>query len=344
MLGDRLFPPGTHAAAAPAPQPRIRHRVAVLVLPTVHAFELAVAHEVFGLARPEVGVEWYDFRVCATTGEEIDVGGFTIRARWGLDGLRGAGTVVVPAASPLDEPPAAALAALRAAHADGARVVSYCSGAFALAAANLLDGRPATTHWMYTETLASRYPSIDLHPDVLYVDDGDILTSAGTSAAIDVSLHLVRRDYGSEVANYIARRMVVPPHRDGGQAQYIDRPIPAREGDYELAGTLDWIAAHLGEPLTIEQMAGHALMSARTFLRRFRDATGTTPLRWLLLQRIRRARELLEATDVPIERIAAECGFGTAANLRTHFQRVVATTPTAYRRAFRAQAGPAPVG
>jgi transcriptional regulator GlxA family with amidase domain len=246
----------------------------------------------------------------------------------------------VPSGWPDRRPPAPLIDALRAAHARGARLVSYCSGAFTLAAAGVLDGRRATTHWMYTSELAKRYPSIDIEPDVLYVDDGQVLTSAGTSAAIDVSLHIVRTDYGSDVANAVARRMVVPPHRDGGQAQFVDRPVPATSDADGLAPTLDWAIEHLDEPLTVERLAAHALMSTRTFMRRFRASTGTTPLRWLLQQRVLHARHLLEDTDESIDRIAERAGFGSAANLRAHFSKVVGTTPTAYRRTFRADRAP----
>jgi AraC family transcriptional activator FtrA len=320
------------------------HEVVAVALPGAHAFEIAVAHEVFGLRRPELGVEWYGFRLCAIDDAPVDVGGFTLQTPHRLDALGEADTVVVPACPPDLDPPPALRAALRGAYARGARMVAYCSGAFALAAAGILDGRPATTHWMYTSSLARRYPSVRVLPDVLYVDDGQVLTSAGTSAAIDVSLHVVRCDYGTEVTNAVARRMVVPPQRDGGQAQFVDQPVPAREEGFVLGPTLDWIVDHLDEPLTVEQMAAHALTSTRTFMRRFRAATGTTPLQWLLRQRIRHARRLLETTDEPIERVAQWCGLGTAANLRVHFQRAVATTPTAYRRAFRARHGEARAG
>jgi transcriptional regulator GlxA family with amidase domain len=213
-------------------------------------------------------------------------------------------------------------------------MVSYCSGAFALAAAGILDGRHATTHWMYADKLARRYPSVRVVPDVLYVDDGQVMTSAGTAAGIDLSLHIVRRDYGSDVANKVARRMVVPPHRDGGQAQFVDLPVPPVDDTVLLGPTLDWIVDHLAEPLTVDAMAAHAMVSPRTFARRFRAVTGTTPLQWLLHQRVAHARRLLETSDLPIERIADASGLGSAANLRAHFQRVVGTTPTSYRRTF----------
>lgn len=312
---------------------RSRHTVAAVALPGNHAFELGIACEVFGLDRPELGVEWYDFMVCAA-GPRIDHGSFTLSTEHRFEDLARADTIVMPVAPMETAPPAELLEQLAAAKARGARLVSYCSGAFALAAAGTLDGHRATTHWMYARRLAERYPNVRVMPDVLYIDDGQVLTSAGTSAGIDLSLHIVRSDYGTDVANAVARRMVVPPHRDGGQAQFVDQPIPDDAG-LTLAPTIDWIVDNLCEPLTIEDMAAHAMMSTRTFMRRFRGAAGTTPLRFLLQQRVRHARRLLETTDEPIERIAQECGFGTAANLRLHFQRSVSTTPTRYRATFR---------
>ena len=204
-----------------------------------------------------------------------------------------------------------------------------------LAAAGLLDGRSATTHWRYAAQLASRHPRIRVDPDVLYIDDGQILTSAGTAAGIDLCLHIVRLDYGAEIANKVARRMVVAPHRDGGQAQYVDAPVPAEPSGDGLSATLVWAVEHLAEPLIIAELARRASMSERTFLRRFRAATGTTPLGWLLDQRLLLARRLLETTDAPVERVATLSGFGSAANLRLHVARRLSTTPLAYRRSFR---------
>jgi len=315
-----------------------RHTVVVPVMPGAHAFELGVACEVFGLARPELGVDWYRFVVCSVEGGPVDLGGFHLDTPHGLDALDEADTVVVPVCPPDPGAPPALALALHRAYERGARLVSYCSGAFALAAAGVLDGRPATTHWMYAARLARDYPAVDVRPDVLYVDDGQVLTSAGTAAGIDLSLHIVRRDYGTEVANYVARRMVVPPHRDGGQAQFVEQPVPKGDDASVLAPTLDWIVDRLHDPLTVEQMAAHAMMSTRTFMRRFRAVTGTTPLRWLLQQRVAHARRLLEQTDEPVERVAQACGFGSATTLRMHFQRFVATTPTDYRRTFKGQA------
>jgi AraC family transcriptional regulator, transcriptional activator FtrA len=313
---------------------RSRHTVAAAVAPGNHPFELSVACEVFGLERRELGVPWYRFLVCAEGGR-VDLGCFTLETRHGVDELARADTVIVPAWSPDTAPSPALAGALRAAYGRGARLVSFCSGAFALAAAGVLDGRRVTTHWMYADRLAAQYPEIHVLPDVLYVDDGQVLTSAGTSAGIDLSLHIVRQDYGAEIANAVARRMVVPPHRDGGQAQFVDRPVPETSDSDALGRTLDWIVDNLDQPLTVDQMAAHALMSSRTFMRRFRAGTGTTPLQWLSQQRIFHARRLLETTDAAVDYVAHTCGFGSAANLRVHFQRAVGTAPTSYRRAFR---------
>jgi transcriptional regulator GlxA family with amidase domain len=244
--------------------------------------------------------------------------------------------VIVPASAHDDEQPTPELIdALQRAHRRGARMMSVCSGAFTLAAAGLLDGRRATTHWMHADELARRYPSIDVDPKVLYVDEGDVLTSAGTAAGIDLCLHVVRQDLGADVANAVARRMVVPPHRDGGQAQFVDQPVARCADEDPLSGVLGWMLEHLDEPLTVEDLARRSTMSPRTFARRFRAVTGTTPLQWLLSQRVLLAQRLLETSDDPVELIATRCGFGTAAGLRQHFQRSTGTSPMAYRRTFR---------
>jgi AraC family transcriptional activator FtrA len=311
------------------------HTVAAVVVPGSHPFELAVACEVFGMDRPELGVPWYRFIVCAVR-PRVDVGAYVLEAPHGLDVLNTADTIVVPACDPDLGAPPELTAALRAAYERGARLVSFCSGAFALAAAGALDGRRVTTHWLHAARLAAEYPDIVVEPDVLYIDSGQVLTSAGTSAGIDLSLYIVRQDYGAEVANAVARRMVVPPHRDGGQAQFLDQPVPEGSDPASLGRTLDWIVDNLDRPLTIEDMAAHALMSTRTFMRRFRAATGTTPLRWLSQQRIAHARRVLESSDVSVDRVAQVSGFGSAANFRVHFARAVGIAPTSYRRAFRA--------
>ncbi|MCC6437986.1 MAG: helix-turn-helix domain-containing protein [Acidimicrobiales bacterium] len=313
------------------------HTVAVVVDEGMHAFEFGVACEVFGLRRPELGVAWYEFRVCGPSVAAVRANeGFALQADHDWSALVEADTVGVPAAPALPEPSNPALVdALRTAARNGARMVSFCSGAFLLAEAGLLDDRPATTHWMHAPAFRRRFPRVKLHPDVLYVDDGDVLTSAGTAAGIDLALHIVRLDHGAEVANAVARRMVVPPHRDGGQAQFTSPPLPSPgDADVGLAATMDWMVANLGEPLTVADMAAHALMSARTFARRFRAATGTTPHEWLSAHRVRHAQRLLEATDLPVERVAVEAGLGSAANLRLRF-RTVGLSPTVYRRRFR---------
>jgi AraC family transcriptional activator FtrA len=310
------------------------HKVAVAVVDGVALFELAVAWEVFGTDRRELTQDWYDFRlVAAEPGEIRTQGGFKLETPYGVEALAEADTIIVPACADVDahDP---LLVELRAAHDRGARIASICTGAFVLAAAGLLDGRRATTHWMHAEQLAERYPNVDVDPNVLYVEDGPIFTSAGTAAGIDMCLHMVRLDLGSEVANAVARRMVVPPHRNGGQAQYVDAPLPRADED-TLGPVLDWAVANLEEPLTLEDMARKARISTRTLVRRFQAATGTTPLQWLLGQRVRRAQHLLEATNEPVERIASLAGFGTAANLRQHFTRTVGVPPMTYRRTFR---------
>jgi AraC family transcriptional activator FtrA len=285
--------------------------------------------------------------VCAPGGAGAAVrtsSGFDLVAPHGLEAIRRADTVVVPGVGDLDAPyPAAALDALRAAAARGARVMSICTGAFALAHAGLLDGRRATTHWSEADELASAFPAVDVDATVLYVDEGQVLTSAGVAAGIDLSLHVVRRDHGAERAAAIAREMVVAPHREGGQAQFLTRPIeraPAEAGPHSagLQATRAWALEHLAEPLTVARMARHAAVSPRTFARRFVEETGTTPAQWLLEQRTRAAQELLEHTDLAIEQVAAHAGFGTTSGLREHLRRRLQTTPTAYRRAFRTAA------
>lgn len=317
-----------------------RHTVAALIADGVSPFELSVACEVFGLDRSSIASPWYRFMVCATEPPPLTTPvGMTIDTPYGVEDARKADTIIVPAGVGRDrEPPEAMLQALRDAHERGARILSMCTGAFVLAAAGLLDGRRATTHWAYTDELAARYPDIKIDPRVLYVIDDNVMTSAGTAAGIDLCLHLVRLDYGAEVANAVARRMVVPPHRDGGQAQYVATPIPTGPADDLLSDVLSWMVEHLDQPLPVEDLARRAAMSPRHFARRFRAVTGTTPHQWLLSQRVLLAQRLLETTDEPVERIADRCGFGTAANLRQHFQRVVGTSPGAYRRTFTCEA------
>jgi transcriptional regulator GlxA family with amidase domain len=307
------------------------HRVVALALPTVEAFDLAIPAQVF--ADPGLPKR-YEFSVCSTSAGLVrSTAGFCVQAEHGLDALATADTVIVPGFYPLDDPGEPACVALRQAAARGARIVSVCTGAFALAAAGLLDHLRATTHWQYTGDLAARFPAVKIDPDVLWVDEGSVLTSAGLAAGIDLCLQLVRADHGSEVAVSVARRMVVAPHREGGQAQWLERPLPpAGEG---LAETCQWALEHLAEPLSVADLARHAGWAPRTLARHFAAETGLAPLRWLAAARIREARRLLEATDLPVDVIAARCGLGTAANLRVHLARDAGVTPTAYRAAYR---------
>jgi transcriptional regulator GlxA family with amidase domain len=307
------------------------HRVVALALADVVAFDLSIAAQVFG-SRSE---ELYEFAVCAAEpGPVPTTTGFALLIERDLSALDDADTVVVPGYEELSGAlPEGVAVSLRRAHERGARLVSICTGAFALAAAGLLDGLRATTHWEWAGLLAKRYPAIDVAPDVLYVDEGQILTSAGVAAGIDLCLHIVRRDHGTWAANEIARRIVVAPQRPGGQAQFLKQPVPSAPGG-SLERTRLWALDHLDEPLTVSRLARHAGYSERSFARRFRAETGTTPLQWLIAQRTFRARALLEAGELPIEAIARSCGFGSAASLREHFRRAIRTTPTAYRAAW----------
>jgi AraC family transcriptional activator FtrA len=302
-------------------------------------FEFGVATELFGLPRPELGIDWYTFRTISVDASPLTaLGGVRFEADHDLDPLVDAGTIVIPGwKGPDVEPPPELLDALRSAHARGARIMTICSGVFVLAATGLLDGLEATTHWRYTDDLRARHPAITVVPDVLFVDNGQLLTSAGSAAGLDLGLHLIRRDHGADIANRVARRLVLPPQRDGGQAQFIARSIDERTAiETGIAQTLDWAVKRLAEPLEVADLAAHAAMSPRTFARRFAADTGTTPHRWLTRQRVIAAQTLLETTDKPIDRVATECGFGSAATLRRHFTAQVQTTPTAYRSRFRA--------
>ncbi len=330
------------------------HRVALIAMDWMNPFEFAIACEVFGIARGEVmsaaGLdEWYDLQVCGVAaGQSLATRlGFSIVPEHGLEDVASADTVIVPmtpkpadaeeqptfwrrpmdAAAPLVE-------ALAAAADNGARMVSFCSGAFALAEAGILDGRRATTHWMYLEALRARFPRIEVVPDVLWVDDDGVFTSAGSAAGIDLSLHLVRQDLGADVADGVARRMVVPPHRDGGQAQYVAVQPPPPTAEHALGQVMEWAVAHLDQSLTVDDFAARAAQSPRTFARHFRNATGTTPHQWLTAQRVVRARSLLETSDLTIDQIATRSGLGTAANLRARLADAVGVTPTAYRHRF----------
>ncbi|HZR50223.1 MAG TPA: helix-turn-helix domain-containing protein [Streptosporangiaceae bacterium] len=313
-------------------------RVALAVPEGSPIFEVAIPCEIFGRPRLELADPWYDFRICATEpGKTRTQAGFAVADAGSLDELAAADTVIVAALpEPAFEPSARLVEAVRAAHQAGARIVSLCTGAFVLAAAGLLDGRTATVHWMHADELARRYPKVTVNPAVLYVDEGDVLTSAGTAAGLDLCLHLVRLDLGAEVANVLARRLVIQPHRPGGQAQYIETPLAPRD-DISLAPLLDWAREHLDEPLTIGRLAARLHTTPRTLIRRFHATTGTSPLQWLLTQRVHRARELLESTDEPVPRISQACGLGSEVNMRHHFARLIGVPPTHYRRSFRAE-------
>ncbi|WP_432828960.1 helix-turn-helix domain-containing protein [Dactylosporangium sp. CA-092794] len=311
--------------------------VSVLAFAGMSLFETGIVTEVFGLARPELDVPWYRLEICGPAPGPIPVlGGATLHAAGDLARLAAADTVIVPGVESVYADPAPeVLDALRAAHARGARILSICSGAFALAAAGLLDGRRATTHWQYAAVFRDRFPAVELDPDVLYLADGPVWTSAGSAAGLDLCLHVVRTDHGAAVANAVARRLVVQPHRDGGQAQFIEAPVPAGPADDRIAASLDWALSHLTEPLTLHALAGQAHMSPRTYLRHFTRATGTSPIRWLLRQRVQASLALLETTDAPIERIASTVGFETPVTYRHHFTNLMHTSPSAYRNAFR---------
>lgn len=307
--------------------------VAVLAIDGVAPFELGVAVEAFGLDRSDDGVPVPDFAVCGERPGPVRTnGGFSLVVDHGLDRLAVADLVVVPALPHAGTPPDV-LATLVDVVERGGRVLSVCGGAFVLGEAGLLDGRECTTHWRYTAELAGRFPRARIVPDVLYVDAGAVVTSAGTAAGIDACLHIWRQEHGAAVASTIARRMVVPPQREGGQAQYVARVVPECTAE-TLAPLLVWVTENLAEEHTVELLARRAHMSPRTFARRFRDETGTTPHAWITRQRLHLAEELLERTDLGVERIAAEVGFANAATLRHHFTRVRGVSPQQYRRTF----------
>jgi AraC family transcriptional regulator, transcriptional activator FtrA len=310
-------------------------RIALVVHGSVMLYEIAIASEVFGVDRSDLSPTgtWYDLVVCTADGAPHPWLAHLPTTTYA--GIGQVDTVVVPSSDDLgDNPDPQLVDALRAANNRGTRIASLCTGAFILAAAGVLDDRVATTHWMHAEELARRYPRVDVRPDVLYVDEGDVLTSAGKTAALDLCLHLVRRDLGATAANGIATRLVVPAHRGGGQAQFITPPAEPRSPD-GLAHTLEWARARLDQPLTVRDLAGHANLSTRQLARRMRAELQSGPLDWLHHQRIARAQELLERTDASIDQVATSCGMGTATTLRRHFHRVLGVTPTAYRATFR---------
>ncbi|TDE26583.1 helix-turn-helix domain-containing protein [Nonomuraea mesophila] len=321
----------------------VRHRVAVLAREMTLPIELGIVHQVFGQARAgasAAGEPLYEVVTCALRPGAVRTDGdFTVNVEHGPEALAEADTVIVLSSyedyeqrdAALSAPLAGAFARIR----PGTRVASICTGAFVLASAGLLDGRLATTHWRYADRFARLFPQVELDANVLYADGGDVLTSAGCAAGIDLCLHMIRRDFGMAVANDVARRTVVPPHREGGQAQYVRHPVPEPSSP-STAAAREWALRRLGEPVTLAQMAAKEAMSVRTFTRRFRDEVGTTPMTWLTQQRVERARELLEESDLPVDQVAERAGLGTAANLRKHFHAAVGTSPSAYRATYRA--------
>ncbi|MDR7279035.1 transcriptional regulator GlxA family with amidase domain [Catenuloplanes atrovinosus] len=320
-----------------------RHAVAVLALDGVVTFDLGTAVQLFRAARDASDRRLYRTRVCTPHGRAVRAAAGILTAPEdgaGLELLATADTIVVPGVDsgpPVTDGTLApdVVDALRTAHARGARIVSICTASMVLAAAGLLDGRPATTHWGWVDTFRRLYPRVRLDPDVLFVDDGSVLTSAGVAAGIDLCLHIIRTDHGSQVANRAARRCVVPSWREGGQAQYIERPVPVSPAGADTAATRAWALERLETPLSLPELAGHARMSVRTFTRRFREETGVSPNRWLLQRRLDLARQLLESTSLTVDQVARRCGLGTATSLRQHLHAAIGVAPSAYRRAFR---------
>lgn len=313
-----------------------RHRVVCVLADGMSSISTAIAGDFFGAPwEPYLGVRWYQYTVCSADPSPIRVGALQVNVERGISALSRADTVIIPGRG--TRPPAPELlAALTRAYQRGARMVSFCTGAYVLAEAGLLDGRPATTLWTHADRFRARFPAVRLNPAVLYVDDGQILTSAGNAAAADLALHILRSDYGAEIANTVARQAVLPPHRRGGQAQYIETPVVVRpEAGDRLAATMAWAMQRLGEPLPVTALAAHCALSPRQFSRQFRQATGTTPHQWLLTQRIALAQRLLETTGQTVDHIAASVGFGTPAAMRLQFQKALDTSPAAYRRTFR---------
>ncbi|MEU8119012.1 helix-turn-helix domain-containing protein [Spirillospora sp. NPDC049024] len=312
------------------------HRVVMMVDRGSNPFEMGVATELFGLRRPELDVPWYDFTLCAPGPVVMHAGMFTMSGISGLEAVETADTVIVPnRPDPENTPDERVLAAIRGAADRGARLVSFCTGAFTLAAAGVLDGRPATTHWRWADLFRSRFPAVRLEPDVLFVDDGDVLTAAGSAAALDLGLHLVRRDHGAEIANAVGRRLVFAGHRDGGQRQFVERPVPAIP-DTSLAPVLAWARERLDLPLTVADLAARAATSAATLHRRFRAELGTTPLAWLNAERAALACRLIENGELRLEAVARASGLGTPANLRVQVRRQTGLSPSAYRARFAA--------
>lgn len=312
-----------------------KHLVVALAYDRLCTFEFGCTVELFALERPELDVDWYDFAVCAVEPGPIRAaGGITVQAPYTPELLERADTIIIPGWRDADElPPPALLGMIRAAHRRGTRLCSICSGVFVLAAAGVLDGQRATTHWRYADRLAQRYPQIAVQPDDLYVDNGQVITAAGSAAGLDMLLHLVRRDYGAKVGNLVAQRLVVAPHREGGQAQFLPRPMAQGEQG-RLSRLMDWLRSNPAQQHTVNSMAERAAMSPRTLQRQFQQATGLGPVEWLIRERVAIVKEMLEVPDVPLAQIAERAGFGSEESLRHHFRRLAATTPGAYRRRF----------
>ena len=310
------------------------HLVVALAHPPVSTFELGCAIEIFGRQRDELRVAWYDFAIAGiTAGPVLSTGGITFQVDHGAELLDRADTIVVPSWDSPTSAPVELLQALRSAQQRGARLLSICSGAFLLAEAGILDGRRATTHWLYADRLRTRYPAVEVDPDVLYVDTGQVITAAGSAAGLDMLLHLVRRDHGADVCNTVARRLNIPPYREGGQSQFAMRPVPAVR-DSRLSEVIAWMRANSTQPLSIETAADRAAMSPRTFFRRFRAATGQSPYDWLIGERVAIARELLESGRMNVDQVAYAAGFGSPEALRNHFRRLVGRSPADYRKSF----------
>jgi len=322
------------------------HTVAILAYDGMSGFESGLAAEIFGMTElPEmfsagIAEPWYSVKLCSEKPEIRMLGGATVRTSYGLDDLSAADTVVIPSVRDVTVPTSPELVgAIKAADDRKARLVSICSGAFALAAAGVLDGRSATTHWIYVDLLQKRYPEIDIDPAPLYVDNGRVLTSAGCAAGLDLCLHIVRSDHGVRVANDVARRLVISPHRAGGQAQYIETPVPEPTTDGRIAAGMAWALEHLDTPITLDDLAAQSTMSRRSYLRQFAKATGTTPIKWLIEQRIQASLALLEESSFSIEQIATRVGFDSPVTYRYHFVRQMRTTPSDYRSCFTGQTG-----
>jgi AraC family transcriptional regulator, transcriptional activator FtrA len=317
------------------------HSVAILAYDGMSGFESGLAAEIFGMtelsATFSAGIPspWYSVKLCSEEPEIRMLGGATVRTSFGLADLAAADTVVIPSVRDVTVPTSPAVVdAIKSAHEANSRLVSICSGAFALADAGVLDGRRATTHWIYVDRLQKRYPEVDVDPTPLYVDGGNVLTSAGCAAGLDLCLHIVRSDHGAHIANDVARRLVIAPHRAGGQAQYIESPIPEPTTDGQIAGGMAWALANLDSPITLDELAAQSSLSRRSYLRRFAKATGTTPIKWLITQRIQASLALLESSSLSIEQIAARVGFDSPVTFRHHFVRALRTTPSEYRSCF----------